>query len=646
MDDKLQKPIEQDQWTNDKNDVSQSAPAEQPAPLSNNITTDTEKQDVTPSVDAAPQVTVGRGRRNFKKPLLLSAVIIVLLAAGAVAYIKTRPQTRVADATPAKHKVASQPAKQLSGNTFFAAPKPVDSRHFFSDFSRFGTDCSGQENLLNTPEKCTPSYSDKNISYYQIGTTAAKQPIIMVIGGIHSESDWQYMAIEDQPDHYQLLAKPSNMYLPTTDAAQTIADYKSGLAPNVVLDISSDMPELEFPVSVTAHGESFSIPRYSDSVPRYGYFTKDATHISSPYFDNDLSIKPDNSKEIGHAGDTTIYQVLASDTTNYQIKEVFGVLHGMFAQRYQLDDPLLSTTSKPKINWTEGEQTTAGYFSGAMGCGYANGYLSLKGISDSSLTKVGTTASGESVYQVPTSAAIFNEVYTNDYRNGSSLISKSLMDLTTNQFQAQHALIVTKNSVGDYVLHLRNDMFQYGGCGKPVVYLYPTATSQVSVKVGANVTASDPTYTPNGWKNVLAQPNGTLTYQGKIYPSLFWEGIGQGPYPQNITFGTVVPYNRVVDTIKSQLAAQGFNPKEINDFLAFWQPRLPNTPYTRLSWLSTAQMNQLAPLTISPRPTTVIRTFLDFQGLNQPVTLQPQSFHAPTRQGFTVVEWGGLLVSN
>jgi hypothetical protein len=104
-----------------------------------------------------------------------------------------------------------------------------------------------------------------------------------------------------------------------------------------------------------------------------------------------------------------------------------------------------------------------------------------------------------------------------------------------------------------------------------------------------------------------------------------------------------VSKDQVVATINTQLKEQGLNQKEISDFLDFWQPKLPTTPYTRLTWLTTSQMNQLAPLNITPRPRTVIRTFLDFQGLTKPEKLQPQIFHAPTRNGFTVVEWGGLL---
>ena len=89
--------------------------------------------------------------------------------------------------------------------------------------------------------------------------------------------------------------------------------------------------------------------------------------------------------------------------------------------------------------------------------------------------------------------------------------------------------------------------------------------------------------------------------------------------------------------------AQGLNAQESADFLAFWQPKLPSSPYVRLTWLNTADMNQLAPLQVNPIPKTFIRTFLEFEGLTKPITLIPQKLSSLPRLGFTLVEWGGLL---
>jgi hypothetical protein len=78
--------------------------------------------------------------------------------------------------------------------------------------------------------------------------------------------------------------------------------------------------------------------------------------------------------------------------------------------------------------------------------------------------------------------------------------------------------------------------------------------------------------------------------------------------------------------------------------MEFWQPRLPKTPYVRLTWLNTEDMNKLAPLSVNPRPDTSIRIFLEFQGLEKPISLKTQKLTAPNREGFTLIEWGGLLL--
>jgi hypothetical protein len=236
---------------------------------------------------------------------------------------------------------------------------------------------------------------------------------------------------------------------------------------------------------------------------------------------------------------------------------------------------------------------------------------------------------------------LVQELYDKDYGKGENLESAPLKNLTIQQFADKHAYFIVENGFNELTVLQRDDMFIRGGCAKPVVYLYPTTTTDVSVRVGADVTQSDPFYPVGGWQHVLARPNGALSYQGKAYSSLFWEGFGQGAYPE-INSGTIVPSSQAVSTIRSQLYAQGLNQKEAQDFLDFWTPKLPQTPYVRLSWLSKQQLDVLAPLTIKPAPQTTIRVFLDFAGLDKPYNLPAQNLRYPARDGFTVVEWGGL----
>jgi hypothetical protein len=88
----------------------------------------------------------------------------------------------------------------------------------------------------------------------------------------------------------------------------------------------------------------------------------------------------------------------------------------------------------------------------------------------------------------------------------------------------------------------------------------------------------------------------------------------------------------------------GLNAQESADFIEYWQQKLPQSPYIRLTWLDTSDMDQLAPLTVLPKPDTSIRIFLDFAPLDNPISLIPQKLSAPVRRGFTLVEWGGLRI--
>jgi hypothetical protein len=55
-------------------------------------------------------------------------------------------------------------------------------------------------------------------------------------------------------------------------------------------------------------------------------------------------------------------------------------------------------------------------------------------------------------------------------------------------------------------------------------------------------------------------------------------------------------------------------------------------------------MNEMIPMNISPAPNTLFRVFLDYQPLTKkPATpIQPQNLTKVQRNGFTVIEWGGL----
>ncbi len=292
-----------------------------------------------------------------------------------------------------------------------------------------------------------------------------------------------------------------------------------------------------------------------------------------------------------------------------------------------------------------GEQFTNRSFTSGLiadGCGYPSGDQYATSISSGQLTLIGTTTARENLYALTDKdSGLFKNAYAT-YTIGRDPEGEN-PPISFAAFVAEQPVVIWQDSEGDYLIFTDSAFAALVECGKPVVYLYPTTPTTVTVKVGAAVSVSEPLY-GTGW-TVLAQPNGQLaTTSGAVFPNLYWEGKGHGVYPK-ITQGRVVSSTNIEQELRSDLTAQGLNQTETQDFLDFWLPRMPNTPYIRLTWFNTPALNQLAPLTVSPKPDTVLRVFLDFTGQDNPsTTLTPQTLRTTQRSGFTLVEWGGLLV--
>lgn len=256
--------------------------------------------------------------------------------------------------------------------------------------------------------------------------------------------------------------------------------------------------------------------------------------------------------------------------------------------------------------------------------------------------EIGRTPENKPLYQITDINSPLVKVLYRLYKDGRNYPDLPAI-IKIEDFVTKINHFLWQDSQGDWQIFMSSDYSALAECGKPVIYLYPQKETQIKVQVGAQITQSDPIYPQGGWL-VTAKPNGELTYQNQTYPYLFWEGLGNGLYPDYRDRGTVVAQKDLVSTLYQQLSKLGLNQKESADFMEFWQPKLPKTPYVRLTWLDTKDMDTLAPLAVTPRPDTSIRIFLEFQGLDKPIKLIPQTLSSPERQGFTLIEWGGLLL--
>ena len=174
---------------------------------------------------------------------------------------------------------------------------------------------------------------------------------------------------------------------------------------------------------------------------------------------------------------------------------------------------------------------------------------------------------------------------------------------------------------------------------KPVIYLYPEETTEVSVLLDFNgeLTTTYPAY-DNGWR-VVAEPDGTLfDASGKEYYCLYWEGESDIDFDKSEGF--CVKGSETAAFLEEALAKLGLTRREANEFIVYWLPLMEGNEYKIISFRTDAYTEN-AKLIIDPQPDTLIRVFMAWYGSEKPVEIPEQSLAAPERTGFTVVEWGG-----
>ena len=175
---------------------------------------------------------------------------------------------------------------------------------------------------------------------------------------------------------------------------------------------------------------------------------------------------------------------------------------------------------------------------------------------------------------------------------------------------------------------------------KPVIYLYPAEPTEVSVKLdySGDLTCTYPAY-GEGWSGFTAHPDGTLVFpDGKEYYCLYWEGKRDVDY--DFSKGFCVKGADTAAFLEWALAEQGLTPREANEFIIYWLPRMEGNPYNVISF-QTEAYTEGAVLDIQPNPDSLLRVFMAYYPSEVAVELEAQSFTPFERVGFTVVEWGG-----
>ena len=176
------------------------------------------------------------------------------------------------------------------------------------------------------------------------------------------------------------------------------------------------------------------------------------------------------------------------------------------------------------------------------------------------------------------------------------------------------------------------------GVKKPAIYLYPLVDSNIQVKVNINgkITKDIPDYN-NGW-DVFATKEGIINNE---YDYLFYEAeLNKLELPNE---GWVVKYADLDSWFDNILSKLGLNEKEARQFKEYWLNELPESNYYEIKMLDSKFLKQNMNLEINPIPDTLIRIEFYFKPVNLIREINEPSIVTPKREGFTVVEWGGIL---
>ena len=180
---------------------------------------------------------------------------------------------------------------------------------------------------------------------------------------------------------------------------------------------------------------------------------------------------------------------------------------------------------------------------------------------------------------------------------------------------------------------------------KPVIYLYPKETMDISVQLkikNSKFTTIYPKFNKKNTWNVKAKPNGDILIKDKTYPYLFWEADSYAP--QETNEGFIVSEENAEKFLEEKLEILGLNEKEKTDFITYWLPVLLKNKLSLCSFQSKKFFDNFE-LNITPKPDSLIRVFLTIKKLDTPINIKEQKLVSNERKGFTVIEWGGSELS-
>lgn len=206
-------------------------------------------------------------------------------------------------------------------------------------------------------------------------------------------------------------------------------------------------------------------------------------------------------------------------------------------------------------------------------------------------------------------------------------------------------LILLNNPISDADIQALKNALPQGHINeipvkKPNIYLYPEKTEELSVQVTpkGRVTKSIPEYN-GGWK-VTVDPSGKID---NTYNFLFYEALIN--YKFTLDKGWIVNKSSFNEEMNSILTSIGLNSREKSDFIEYWSKELnwKSSRYVAY-YLDPKEINQAIKLNLSKEPDSILRAYFYFVPIkdNENLEIKKPEIKQFKRNGFTVVEWGGI----
>ena len=180
-----------------------------------------------------------------------------------------------------------------------------------------------------------------------------------------------------------------------------------------------------------------------------------------------------------------------------------------------------------------------------------------------------------------------------------------------------------------------------GEYAKPVLYLYPTKKTKVTINFEHEdmLTTTYPKFNKE-WV-VTANPNGDLyDKNGNYYYALYWEENGN--HRVDFSEGFYVEKENAIKFLEEKLNYIGLNKRERNEFIMYWLPVLEKNKKNLVYFELTKERDSYNKIKINPQPDSLLRIAIHIKKVDKKINIKEQKLTKFNRTGFSAIEWGGV----